>query len=89
MGADLSPKAASRAVAEASARGVTLPTFAADMRSLPFADASFDVVLAADNALPHLLTAQDVLAALREMRRVAPSRRPAPPFDARLRRDPE
>ncbi|MCR3748483.1 class I SAM-dependent methyltransferase [Lentzea californiensis] len=70
VGTDLSPKAASRAVAEASARGVALPAFAADMRSLPFADGSFDVVLAADNALPHLLTAQDVLAALREMRRV-------------------
>jgi SAM-dependent methyltransferase len=40
------------------------------MRALPFADGSFDVVLAADNALPHLLTSDDVLAALREMRRV-------------------
>ncbi|GAA3675754.1 hypothetical protein GCM10022267_73230 [Lentzea roselyniae] len=47
-----------------------LPSLAADMRSLPFADASFDVVLAADNALPHLLTSDDVLAGLREMRRV-------------------
>ena len=70
VGSDLSPKAASRAVVEASARGVTLPVFAADMRALPFVDDSFDVVLAADNALPHLLTAEDVLAALREMRRV-------------------
>ncbi len=70
VGSDLSPKAASRAVAEASARGVTLPVFAADMRSLPFAADSFDVVLAADNALPHLLTPEDILAALREMRRV-------------------
>lgn len=70
VGSDLSPKAASRAVAEATARGMSLPSFAADMRALPFADASFDVVLAADNALPHLLTADDVLAALREMRRV-------------------
>lgn len=70
IGTDLSPKAASRAVVEASARGVPLPAFAADMRSLPFADASFDVVLAADNALPHLLTSDDVLLALREMRRV-------------------
>ncbi|WP_394616358.1 methyltransferase domain-containing protein [Lentzea sp. JNUCC 0626] len=70
VGADLSPMAASRAVVEASARGVTVPAFAADMRALPFADGSFDVVLAADNALPHLLTAGDVLLALREMRRV-------------------
>ncbi|MFD4675412.1 methyltransferase domain-containing protein [Lentzea sp. NPDC058450] len=70
VGADLSPLAASRAVVEASARGVSVPAFAADMRALPFADGSFDVVLAADNALPHLLTPGDVLAALREMRRV-------------------
>lgn len=70
VGTDLSPMAASRAVAEASARGVALPVASADMRSLPFADGSFDVVLAADNAVPHLLTADDVLAALREMRRV-------------------
>jgi glycine/sarcosine N-methyltransferase len=70
VGADLSPVAVSRAVVEASARGVSLPAAAADMRSLPFADASFDVVLAADNALPHLLTSDDVLSALREMRRV-------------------
>ncbi|MFS8102989.1 class I SAM-dependent methyltransferase [Lentzea alba] len=70
VGTDLSPRAASRAVVEASARGVSLPAAAADMRALPFADASFDVVLAADNSLPHLLTSDDVLAALREMRRV-------------------
>ncbi|MFC3893408.1 methyltransferase domain-containing protein [Lentzea rhizosphaerae] len=70
VGADLSPKAAVRAVVEASARGVALRALASDMRALPFADGSFDVVLAADNALPHLLTSDDVLAALREMRRV-------------------
>ncbi|MFI6101559.1 methyltransferase domain-containing protein [Lentzea sp. NPDC051213] len=70
VGTDLSPMAASRAVAEASARGVSLPVSAADMRSLPFADDSFDVVLAADNALPHLLTSDDFMRALREMRRV-------------------
>lgn len=70
VGADLSPKAASRAGVEASVRGVSLPSLASDMRALPFADASFDVVLAADNALPHLLTSDDMLAALREMRRV-------------------
>lgn len=70
VGADLSPKAASRARVEASARGVSLPSLASDMRALPFSDASFDVVLAADNALPHLLTSDDMLAALREMRRV-------------------
>jgi SAM-dependent methyltransferase len=43
----------------------------ADMRRIPLADAGFDVVVCADNALPHLLTAADVVDALREMRRVA------------------
>ncbi|ANZ42954.1 hypothetical protein BBK82_22830 [Lentzea guizhouensis] len=70
VGADLSPVAARRAGVEASARGVSLPVVAADMRSLPFASDSFDVVVALDNAMPHLLTADDMLAALREMRRV-------------------
>jgi glycine/sarcosine N-methyltransferase len=43
----------------------------ADMRSLPLAAGSVDVVVCADNSLPHLLTAADVVAALGEMRRVA------------------
>jgi SAM-dependent methyltransferase len=42
----------------------------ADMRRLPFAEAAFEVVVCADNSLPHLLSAADVVAALREMRRV-------------------
>ncbi len=70
VGADLSPVAAARAVTEAAARGVALPAIAADMRALPFAPSAFDAVVCADNALPHLLTAQDVTAALRGMRRV-------------------
>jgi SAM-dependent methyltransferase len=60
VGTDLSPAAASRATVEAAARGTTLP----------FGAAAFDIVLAADNSLPHLLTAQDVDAALLDMRRV-------------------
>ena len=43
----------------------------ADMRALPFADKAFDVIVCADNALPHLLTAADVTRALGEMGRVA------------------
>ncbi|WP_030605715.1 class I SAM-dependent methyltransferase [Streptomyces fulvoviolaceus] len=70
VGSDLSPRAAARATAEAAARGATLPTAAADMRHLPFVSSVFDVVVCADNALPHLLSAQDVTAALRGMRRV-------------------
>jgi SAM-dependent methyltransferase len=70
VGSDLSPVAAVRAGREARARGLALPVVAADMRGLPFAAGSFDVVLAADNAVPHLLTAADLVAAAREMRRV-------------------
>ncbi|MFF4352900.1 class I SAM-dependent methyltransferase [Streptomyces sp. NPDC001530] len=70
VGSDLSPIAAARAVAEAAARGAGLPVAAADMRRLPFASSAFDVVVCADNSLPHLLSAQDVTAALLDMRRV-------------------
>jgi SAM-dependent methyltransferase len=69
-GSDLSPVAAARAAAEATARGGRLPTAAADMRRLPFREQSFDVVLCADNSLPHLLSGQDVRAALLGVRRV-------------------
>ncbi|MFJ3533039.1 class I SAM-dependent methyltransferase [Streptomyces sp. NPDC090132] len=69
-GTDLSPRAAARAGREASRRGPALRTAAADMRQLPFPDDRFDVVVCADNSLPHLLTAQDVHAALAEMHRV-------------------
>jgi SAM-dependent methyltransferase len=40
------------------------------MRQLPFASGVFDVVVCADNSLPHLLSAQEVQAALLGMRRV-------------------
>lgn len=43
---------------------------AGDMRALPFADSSFDVVLSADNALAHLLTEDEVRRAVGGMRRV-------------------
>ncbi|MFF4255098.1 class I SAM-dependent methyltransferase [Streptomyces sp. NPDC001663] len=70
VGSDLSPVAAARATAEADARGIGLPVVAADMRQLPFRSGEFDVVVCADNSLAHLLTGQDVAAALRAMRRV-------------------
>jgi glycine/sarcosine N-methyltransferase len=69
-GTDLSAAAVRRAVREATARGVHLPAAVADMRRLPFGDARFDVVVCADNALPHLLTAEDLHTALAGMRRV-------------------
>ncbi|WP_405359200.1 class I SAM-dependent methyltransferase [Kitasatospora sp. NBC_00085] len=70
VGSDLSPVAAARAAAEAAARGSRLPTAAADMRRLPFSDGVFDVLLCADNSLPHLLSGQDLRTALLGMRRV-------------------
>ena len=70
VGSDVSPAAATRAAAEAAARGVVLPAVAADMRQLPFRVGEFDAVVCADNSLAHLLTPQDVGAALRDMRRV-------------------
>jgi SAM-dependent methyltransferase len=70
VGSDLSPRAAARAATEAAARGAVLPAAAADMRLLPFASSAFDVVVCADNSLPHLLSAQDVEQALLGMRRV-------------------
>ncbi|MFD5541412.1 class I SAM-dependent methyltransferase [Streptomyces sp. NPDC127079] len=69
-GTDLSPRAAARAAREAARHSLSLCTAAADMRRLPFPDGQFDAVVCADNSLPHLLTEQDVHAALAEMRRV-------------------
>jgi glycine/sarcosine N-methyltransferase len=62
--------AAVRAAREARARQARLAAAGADMRALPFRSGAFDVVLCADNALPHLLTAGDMDAALAGMRRV-------------------
>lgn len=70
VGTDLSPVAAARATREATARALRLPAAAADMRALPLRPASVDVVVCADNALPHLLTPEDMQAALAGMRRV-------------------
>jgi glycine/sarcosine N-methyltransferase len=65
-GTDLSVVALRRAAERNPDVGVA----AADMRALPFAEAAFDAVVCADNALPHLLTAPDVRQALAEMLRV-------------------
>ncbi|MFB8032155.1 class I SAM-dependent methyltransferase [Streptomyces sp. NPDC056004] len=69
-GTDLSPRAAARAAREAARRSLSLRTAVADMRRLPIPDGRFDTVVCAHNSLPHLLTEQDVHAALTEMRRV-------------------
>jgi SAM-dependent methyltransferase len=70
VGSDLSPRAVRRAALEAAQRGLALPAAAADMRSLPFIDECFDVVVSGDNSVAHLLTDQDLRAALAGMRRV-------------------
>lgn len=66
----MSPVAAAHAAAHAATRGAQLPLAAADMRALPFRPSTFDVVICADNALPHLLSPEDVRTALFGMRRV-------------------
>lgn len=70
VGTDVSRASVARARREARARGVDAAFAVADMRRPPVADGSFDVVLCADNALCHLLTASDVVAALSRLRRV-------------------
>lgn len=70
VGTDLSSVAAARAFHEAATRQLRLPVAAADMCALPFQGGSFDVIVCADNSLPHLLTPDDVHAGLTEMRRV-------------------
>jgi hypothetical protein len=58
-----------RAAREAAARGVTLTTGTADFRTLAAqVEGTFDVVLSCDNALPHLLTRDDMRQAAYNMR---------------------
>lgn len=67
---DLSPGAVRRLREEAARRGLSVDAKTADMRAAWDAHGrAFDVVLCADNALPHLLTDDDILHALREMHR--------------------
>ena len=67
---DLSPAAVRRARAEAEARGLSISVSVADMReAYAHHGRAFDVVLACDNALPHLLTDDDLFAALCQLYR--------------------
>jgi SAM-dependent methyltransferase len=68
-GSDISPGAVRRAAHEASVRGLTVRTLAADFRALPVRSAAMDVVILCDNALPHLDTEEEIARALRECRR--------------------
>jgi SAM-dependent methyltransferase len=65
---DLSAAAVARAAREAAALGVPATFGVADVRSLAEQMAgTFDVVLACDNALPHLLTDEDLARGVRNM----------------------
>jgi len=63
---DISSRAVARAEREALTRGVELSTSVADLRALSQVHGQFDLVIACDNALPHLLCDEDLLQALRE-----------------------
>lgn len=69
-GSDLSLGALARAHAECARRGLDADLAVADRRALPRADRSMDAAVCADNAIPHLLTDDDALAALGELVRV-------------------
>jgi glycine/sarcosine N-methyltransferase len=68
QGTDLSPAAIERAQREARAWGVSVRFDVADVRTLGETVAgTFDVVLACDNALPHLLSDDDLQRAVNSM----------------------
>lgn len=69
-GTDISREAVRRARAECARLQRDGAVGVADLRSLPFADASFDAVVCADNAVAHLMSGDGVTGALREMQRV-------------------
>jgi SAM-dependent methyltransferase len=80
---DLSPTSVQRAEREAGSLGVSLSTGVADLRTLDTQVAgTFDVVLSCDNALPHLLSDEELHDATRA---VAAKLRPEGLFLASIR----
>jgi SAM-dependent methyltransferase len=68
VGSDISGNAVGRAEQEARARGAKVLFAVCDMRQAHHHHGSgFDVVISCDNSLPHLLTDDDLLLALKEM----------------------
>jgi SAM-dependent methyltransferase len=64
---DLSPAAIARAMKEASERKLGIDFSVADMRAAySHHQKQFDLVIACDNSVPHLLTDNDLLAAFRQ-----------------------
>jgi len=67
---DIAERAVARGREEAARRGLAIEFLTADMRDLSALEPRrFDVVLAADNAIPHLLDDGEILRAFREFRR--------------------
>jgi len=65
---DLSPDEVERAKREAEARDLSIDLSTADMRQAYGHHArQFDLVISCDNAVPHLLTDEDILTAFRQM----------------------
>lgn len=68
MGTDLSSAAVERAAREARQRNLDIQFRVADMRDLSqLPESDFDAVVAGDNALPHLLTDEDLAQALKNI----------------------
>ncbi len=64
---DISPAEVAQARRLAQQRNLAIDSRVADMRALPdFTSGSFDVVIACDNAVPHLLTDDDILHAFQQ-----------------------
>ena len=64
---DLSPEAVQRAKQEAAQRGLSVDFSVADMRrAFDHHQRQFDVVISCDNSVPHLLSDEDILAAMHQ-----------------------
>lgn len=63
---DVSAGAVDRARKEAELRGLEITATTADLRALSGTHGEFDLVIACDNSLPHLLSDEEISQALRE-----------------------
>lgn len=63
---DISSGAVDRARREAELRGLEITAVTADLRALSATHGEFDLVIACDNSLPHLLSDDEISLALRE-----------------------
>src|SRR5436309_13345065 len=67
-GTDVSERALDRARQEAIRRGVDMTSTACDIRDLERLEGPYNVLISSDNALPHLLTDDEIRLALRAVR---------------------